>query len=101
MYFYPEESAKVVKNVGMRACIGVPILMFPTRWADPEEYFTKGQQLAHDYKDDKLITVSWAPHSPYATTDEQLLRIKTLCEDTGLICQMHVHETEGEVKLEY
>lgn len=98
MYFFPEESAKVVERVGMRAVLGCPILMFPTKWASTtDEYFSKGLDLLRSWRGHKLVHMSLAPHAPYTITDDQLERIKAL-EDEGAVIQMHVHETPTEVQ---
>lgn len=98
MYFYPEDSAKVAERTGIRASIGVPVLMFPTQWAsDPSEYLKKGLALVNEWKDHGLINISIAPHAPYTVTDEQIAEIKAVAEEHGALVQMHVHETQAEV----
>lgn len=33
MYFYPDVTAEIANNCGLRACIGVPIINLPTNWS--------------------------------------------------------------------
>ena len=48
MYFFPNETARAAKEAGMRACIGLVIIDFPTAWAqNADEYIDKGLAL-HD-----------------------------------------------------
>jgi len=43
MYFYPEESARALRDVGMRAVVGIIAIEFPTAYAtDAEDYLRKG-----------------------------------------------------------
>lgn len=98
MYFYPEISARVTADAGMRALIGSPILMFPTGWAkNPQEYLEKGMNLVKTWKNHNLVHISIAPHAPYTVTDEQLKDILDLSKKENTKIHMHIHETEKEV----
>lgn len=98
MYFFPEHSAKVAEKTGIRAIMGCPVMMFPTKWAStPEEYLEKGMDLVKRWKDHNLVNMSLAPHAPYTVTDDQLEAINKLALDLDCLVQMHVHETQGEV----
>ncbi|MBW8055149.1 MAG: amidohydrolase family protein, partial [Nitrospira sp.] len=51
MYFFPEDTARVCTDAGMRAAIGLIVVDFPTIWAQtPEEYLHKGLQLHDDLR---------------------------------------------------
>ena len=40
MYYFPDQTAQVAEQAGIRACLGLILLDFPTIWAnDPDEYF--------------------------------------------------------------
>ena len=44
MYFFPNITAEVAAFAGMRASIGIPVLKFPTNWAqNTQEYLHKVQ----------------------------------------------------------
>jgi 5-methylthioadenosine/S-adenosylhomocysteine deaminase len=98
MYFYPDVSARVASRVGMRACIGLIVLDFPTVWANnAEEYIEKGTALRDLYRDDVLIRTAFAPHAPYTVSDAPLQKIRTLADELDVPIHMHVHETAFEV----
>lgn len=98
MYFYPDVSARVARRVGMRACIGLIVLDFPTMWAkDADEYIDKGTALRDVYRDDELIRTAFAPHAPYTVSDAPLQKIRTLADELDVTVHMHVHETAFEV----
>jgi hypothetical protein len=69
MYFFPEATAAVADEIGMRATVGAPILEFPNNWATStecvDEALSKARELVHQYRDHPLIRVTVAPHTPY------------------------------------
>lgn len=99
MYFFPDVVARVADNVGIRACIGLIMIDFPTAWAkDADEYFRKGIAVHDQFRSNSLITSSFAPHAPYTVSDEPLERIRTYAEELDIPIHMHVHETAFEVE---
>lgn len=99
MYFYPEESARVASEAGMRACVGLIVLDMPTVWAgSAEEYLDKGAEVHDRLRPDPLIRCAFAPHAPYSVSDRPLARIRTLADELDLPVHMHVHETALEVE---
>ncbi len=98
MYFFPDVTARVAANIGMRASIGLIMIDFPTVWAStPEEYIDKGLNVFDHYKGHDLIKTSFAPHAPYTVSDEPLKRICTLANELELNVHMHIHETAFEI----
>lgn len=98
MYFFPDVTARVAAEKGMRASIGLILIDFPTVWANnSEEYIDKGLTVFDHYKGHDLIKTAFAPHAPYTVSDEPLKQIKTLADELELNIHMHVHETEPEV----
>ena len=99
MYFYPNISARVAQNMGIRAMVGLIVMDFPTVWAqNPDEYFTKGIEVHDEIRSYSNVSASFAPHAPYTVSDEPLQRVQTLADELQLQIQMHIHETEHEVK---
>ena len=99
MYFFPEVSARVAANAGIRACIGLILVDFPSAWADgPEAYISKGLELHDAYRDSALITTAFAPHAPYTVSDEPLRRVADLAQELDLAVHIHVHESAEEVQ---
>ena len=94
MYFFPDETARVADNAGMRAVVGLIILDFPTVWAaNADEYFHKGIEVHDHFRHNPLITTAFAPHAPYTVPDQPLKRIRTLSDELELNIHMHIHET--------
>jgi 5-methylthioadenosine/S-adenosylhomocysteine deaminase len=98
MYFFPDVTARVAAEKGMRASIGLILIDFPTVWANNStEYIDKGLTVFDHYKGHDLIKTAFAPHAPYTVSDEPLKQIKILADELELNIHMHVHETKPEV----
>lgn len=98
-YFFPEATATVAREAGIRAQIAFPILDFPTPWSrNGEDALQKGLALRDDYRAHERIDVVFAPHAPYTVGDETLQRIAVYAAEAQIPVQMHLHETAGEVE---
>ena len=99
MYFFPEQTAKAVQEAGIRACIGLIVIDFPTAWGTgPEDYLQKGLALHDQVADDPLLTTAFAPHAPYTVSDDPLKQVSHLACEMDMPIHMHVHETAFEVQ---
>ena len=99
MYFFPDVTARVCSDAGMRASVGLIVLDFPSAWAgSADEYLSKGIELHDALHGDALIRTAFAPHAPYTVSDAPLLRIQTYVNELEIPVHMHVHETADEVR---
>lgn len=99
MYFFPNISAQVMADSGIRAQICAPILEFPSAWAqNADSYIDKALQLQADYTAHDLIQIGFGPHAPYTVGDKALEKIILLAEQHDSFIQMHIHETADEVE---
>ncbi len=98
MYFFPDVTAQVAAEAGIRACVGMIVLDFPTAWAgDLDEYLRKGLAVRDAYKGDALIGTMFAPHAPYTVSPESMARIRRLSDQLDTPVQTHLHETADEI----
>ncbi len=98
MYFYPEVTAAVARECGMRACVGLIVLDFPTAYArSPDAYLEQGQALHAALRNAPLLHTAWAPHAPYTVAAPTLERIGQLAEEQAIPVHIHLHETAAEV----
>ena len=98
MYFFPEVSAEMIAETGMRAVIGAPVLEFRTPWArDAAHCLTRAEELIAALREETLLGTALCPHAPYSVADESFRRVRELSGEYGLKVHTHLHETAGEV----
>ena len=98
MYFFPEITARIALNTGIRAKIGLIQIEFPSAWAQSsDEYLTKGLALHDELRNEQLVTAAFAPHAPYSVSNETLEKVRMYSEELELPVHMHVHETADEI----
>lgn len=98
MFYFLQATAEATIEAGMRSCIGITVIEFPTGWAaDTDEYFSKGLEFYEQYKDNPFITTTLAPHAPYTVSDKSFMRIKDLAESLNMKINVHLHETQDEI----
>lgn len=99
MYFFPDRMAEVSEVCGIRACIGVPVIGVPTRWASgPQEYLDKGLALVSSFRKSSRIRFSIAPHAMYTVDENTLREIAWISEQRALPVHMHLLETQWEIE---
>lgn len=99
MYFFPDATARVALEAGIRACLGMIVIDFPTPWAqDWHDYIAKGCAVRDEFKRKDLLSFSFAPHAPYSVSDAPLEQVRSLSDETDTRVHMHVHETAFEVE---
>jgi len=98
MYFYPEVTARVCAEAGMRVLAGMIVVDFPTRYADSvDSYLERGLALYESYRGHALVRTAFAPHSIYAASREPLERVRILADELEVPVHMHLHETREEI----
>ncbi|MEO0574770.1 MAG: TRZ/ATZ family hydrolase [Pseudomonadota bacterium] len=98
MYFCPDIVAEAAVDARVRASVGLIVIDFETFWAStPDEYLAKAQQVYDTYADNPLVTLQFAPHSPYAVSAPTLTRIAVQADQLDIHIHMHVHETADEI----
>ncbi|MBW2092032.1 MAG: amidohydrolase [Deltaproteobacteria bacterium] len=99
-YFYEEHAARAVQETGLRAVLGQGVIDFPAPGApDPAESVTIARNFIERWQGvSDLIKPSVFCHSPYTCSSSTLNRSKDLAREMGVLLQIHVAETENEVK---
>lgn len=98
MYFFPDVVAKAARQAGIRGCVGLIVLDFPTVWAnDADEYLSKATALHDELRNETLIHTLYAPHAPYTVSDAPLAKIRTRADELEIPVMVHLHETAAEV----
>ncbi|HVV97385.1 MAG TPA: TRZ/ATZ family hydrolase [Rhodanobacteraceae bacterium] len=98
-YFFPDVQAATYRRLGFRAMVGIPIIEFPSAWAKSrDEYFDKGLAVHDEFRGERLIGTSLAPHAPYTVSDESFARIRMLSDQLDIPVHLHLHETAQEIE---
>jgi 5-methylthioadenosine/S-adenosylhomocysteine deaminase len=99
MHLWPDVVARTVAAAQMRASVGLVVTEAATSWATTaDEYIDRGMRLRDEYKGDPLISMHFAPHSPYSASDSTLARVRRLADELDLPVAVHLHETAVEIE---
>lgn len=99
MYFFPDVTARVAAQAGIRAIVGMIVIDFPSAWAaDHDEYFAKAVALHDQFRAHPLIGTAFAPHAPYSVNDAGLARVRKLADELDQSVHIHLHETADEIR---
>lgn len=99
IYFYEEEVAKAAKEANIKVFIGEGVINFlsPSK-KTTQETVEYTRFLAQKYRDDALVSVAAAPHSPYLCAEKYLLELKEISDNYLIPFHIHIAETESEVQ---
>ena len=97
MYYFEDEVAKTVDQIGMRAVLGETVIKFPVADAEnAEEGIQYALNFIKEYKDHPRITPAFAPHAPYTNTTEILQKIAKLSLEHKVPSLIHLAESHRE-----
>ncbi|MCC7031766.1 MAG: amidohydrolase [Acidobacteria bacterium] len=100
MYYFEEEVAAAAKEAGIRGVLGQTIIQFPVADAKtPAEGLARAEAFIRKFKGDELVIPSIAPHSMYTLDQATLLATRDLAVTHGIPLQIHLAETEDEVRI--
>jgi 5-methylthioadenosine/S-adenosylhomocysteine deaminase len=99
MYFFPDITARVAYQAGIRATVGLIVFDFPSAWGEgADDYFQKGLVVHDEYLNHPLIQTALAPHAPYTVSDAPLSRVHLLADELDIPVHIHLHETNDEIQ---
>src|SRR5690606_17552793 len=89
-YFFPDVQAATYKRHGFRARVGLPVIDFPTAWAaSDDEYFDKAGEVHDQWRNDALVSTTFAPHAPYTVSDASFERIRMFADQLDIPVHLH------------
>ncbi len=99
MYYFEDNVAAAVAEVGMRAVCSQTVMKFPTPDAvSYEESLAVAREFIKKWKGHPLIIPSVAPHAPYTCTPEILRAAADLAVEFDVPLHTHLSETAIEVE---
>ncbi len=97
MYYFEDEVAKTVDQIGMRAVLGQSVIQFPVADAkNADEGIQYALNFIDQYQDHPRITPAFAPHAPYTNTTETLQKIAKLSLEKNVPVLIHLAESTRE-----
>jgi 5-methylthioadenosine/S-adenosylhomocysteine deaminase len=97
MYFFEKECGRAAEKTGIHAVIGEGIVASgKSERRNWNRKKTLTLELIDAFKDSGLITVAVEPHSPYACSQEVLIKAKEFARKHGLLYIIHLAETKEE-----
>lgn len=97
MYFFEDVIAEVFKEFGLRGVLASAIIDFGTpECRSFEECLKIADSFVKRWSDDPLIFPCYGPHAPYTVSPSNLKEVASRTGESGI--QIHVSETEGEVR---
>ncbi len=98
MYFFPDITARITKEAGMRGFIYEGVINFPTPSAkSSDEGLAIAESFIRNWKGDELIHPVMSLHAPYSCSRELIVKGYELARKYDVPLHMHVSETMAEV----
>lgn len=99
MYFFPEVTADILEDIGMRAFLGASVIDAPTHYATSvPEYFKKGLTFIERYEKHPRIRPTLSPHSTYSLSEKHLAQVQELALDKNLKINIHLQESPKDIE---
>jgi len=99
-YFFEDAVATAMEESGMRAILAQGIVDFPAPGVpDPKENVVAAKRFIEKWQGKTpLISPGLFCHSPYACSEKTLREARKVADETKSLFQIHVAETQAEVK---
>ncbi|MCE5244250.1 MAG: amidohydrolase [Syntrophobacteraceae bacterium] len=99
-YFHEEDAARAARDSGIRAVLGQGIVDFPAPGIpDPGRARERAEAFLEAFPAGvPTLRPSLFCHAPYTCSAETMRWVKDLCRERGILFQIHLSETAGEVE---
>ena len=99
MYYFEDDVAEAIAEVGMRAVCSESVMKYPTPdAASYEEAIAYSRKFIKKWKNHPLIVPAIAPHAPYTCTDDIYHQSAALAAEFDVPLHTHLAETAQEVE---
>lgn len=97
MYFFAEDAARALREMGLRVVEGGFVIDFASKeYSGADQCIEGARELSRRLKDDPLLKVNVAPHAPYSVSKDALQASMRLAQELDTTWQIHLSETDEE-----
>lgn len=97
-YFFEDEVVRAAKETGIRGIAGQGILDHPTPdSSSPDRAFERAERFLSGIDSD-MVRPSLFCHALYTCSEDTIRRVKGLCRSFDVLFQIHLAETEWELR---
>ena len=99
MFWYPGETVKAAKDLGMRISTGGIFFDLPgIGGRSHEEYISEANNFYQKYSSDDSVIPAILPHGSYTVSPQNLSEAKSIADRHGMLFCTHAAETQAEQK---
>ena len=100
MYLFAKDVARAMAAAKIRAWVGEAFYDFSSpSHGGIEEGFVYLREMVDEYRNNARIRVTATPHSVYLCSPGLLTRLAEFADEYGILLDIHLSETEDEVKI--
>ena len=97
MFWYPDETVKAAKDLGMRVSTGGIFFDLPgIGGRSHEDYISEADNFYQNHSSDDSVISAILPHGSYTVSPQNLSEAKSIADQYGILFCTHAAETQAE-----
>ena len=97
MFWYPDETVKAAKDLGMRVSTGGIFFDLPgIGGRSQEDYISEADNFYQNHSSDDSVIPAILPHGSYTVSPQNLSEAKSIADQYGILFCTHAAETQAE-----
>lgn len=97
MFWYPDETVKAAKDLGMRISTGGIFFDLPgIGGRSQEDYISEAHNFYQSHSSDDSVIPAILPHGSYTVSPQNLSEAKSIADEYGILFCTHAAETQAE-----
>ena len=97
MFWYPDETVKAAKDLGMRVSTGGIFFDLPgIGGRSQQDYISEADNFYQNHSSDDSVIPAILPHGSYTVSPQNLCEAKSIADQYGILFCTHAAETQAE-----
>ena len=97
MFWYPDETVKAAKDLGMRVSTGGIFFDLPgIGGRSQQDYISEADNFYQNHSSDDSVIPAILPHGSYTVSPQNLSEAKSIADEHGMLFCTHAAETQAE-----